>query len=236
MRRVGTIQRVIIFLLTVCAVIGQGTHFVLHAADSEGNSALTGRTLTGSVQNRDLRRVDQAIVQVRDQEGNVIAQGVTNQAGEFTVTVPQEGIYSISAFQDTYKSEFVVVKVGAEQPAPLTLTLAVTQEIALEIVSPLPAIQYKASSSVYQLSRKDIEAIPRGNNIDVPDVLLTVPSVAYGALKQTHIRQDHAESAVPNRRHSDPRYGHRRFCGYRPAACLGAGGHHCGRHGGTIWE
>ena len=192
MRRVVTIQRVIIFLLTVCAVIGQGTLFVLHAADSEGNSALTGRTLTGSVQNQDLRRVDQAIVQVRDQEGNVIAQGVTNQAGEFTVTVPQEGIYSVSAVQDTYKSEFVVVKLGAEQPAPLTLTLAVTQEIALEIVSPLPAIQYKASSSVYQLSRKDIEAIPRGNNIDVPDVLLTVPSVAYGALKQTHIRQDHA--------------------------------------------
>lgn len=150
------------------------------------------RTITGLVQSQDLRRVDQAIVQVRDQEGNVVTQGVTNQAGEFTVTVPQEGTYSVSSVQDTYKSEFVVVKIGMEQAAPVTLTLSVTQDIALEIVSPLPAIQYKASSETYQLSRKEIEALPKGNNSDVYDVLLTVPSVAYGALKQTHIRQDHA--------------------------------------------
>jgi hypothetical protein len=150
------------------------------------------RTITGSVQNQDLRRVDQAIVQVRDQEGTVVAQGVTNQAGEFTITVPQEGTYSVSAVQDTFKSEFVVVKIDTERPPPVSLTLAVTKEIALEIVSPLPAIQYKASSETYQLSRKDIEALPKGNNNEVYEVLLTVPSVVYGSLKQTHIRQDHA--------------------------------------------
>jgi outer membrane receptor protein involved in Fe transport len=148
--------------------------------------------ITGSVQTQDLRRVDQAIVQVRDQEGNVVTQGVSNQAGEFTVTAPQEGTYSVSAVQDTYKSEFVVVQIGVEPAASVTLTLAVTKDIALEIVSPLPAIQYKASSETYQLSRKDIDALPRGNNNDVFEVLLTVPSVASGALKQTHVRQDHA--------------------------------------------
>ncbi len=150
------------------------------------------RTITGSVQNQDLRRVDQAIVQVRDQEGNIVTQGVTNQAGEFKVTVPQEGTYSVSAVQDTYKSEFVIVKIGADKPQPVTLTLAVTQEIALEIRSPLPAIQFKASSETYQLSRKDVEILPRGNNSNIAEVLLTVPSVVYGALGQTHIRQDHA--------------------------------------------
>ncbi len=152
----------------------------------------TARTITGAVQNQDLRRVDQAIVQVRDQEGNVVAQGVTNQAGEFSVTAPREGTYSVSAVQDTFKSEYVVVRVGTEKPAPVTLTLALTQEIALEIVSTLPAIQYKASSTTYQLSRKDVEILPKGNNNEVYEVLLTVPSVVYGALKQTHIRQDHA--------------------------------------------
>src|SRR5262249_21107154 len=150
------------------------------------------RTITGSVQNQDLRRVDQAIVQVRDQEGEIVAQTVTNQAGEFTITVPQEGTYSVSAVQETYKSEFVVVKVGMEKPASVTLTLALTKEIALEIVSPLPAIQYKASSETYQLSRKDVETLPRGNNNTVAEVLQTIPSVAYGALGQVHIRQDHA--------------------------------------------
>ena len=62
--------------------------------------------ITGSVQNQDLRRVDQVIVLVRDQEGNIVAQGVTNQAGEFTITVPQDGTYSVSAVQDTYQSEY----------------------------------------------------------------------------------------------------------------------------------
>ena len=79
--------------------------------------------ITGSVQSQDLRRVDQVIVLVRDQEGNIVAQGVTNQAGDFTITAPQEGTYSVSAVQDTYKSEFVVVKIGTEPPAPVALTL-----------------------------------------------------------------------------------------------------------------
>jgi len=183
--RVGPwIGPISILAVVISCVSGGGV--AAFAADNET------RTITGLVLSQDLRRVDQAIVQVRDQEGNVVTQGVTNQAGEFTVTVPQEGTYSVSAVQGTYKSEFVVVKIGTDKPERITLTLAVTQEIALEIRSPLPAIQYKASSETYQLSRKDVEALPRGNNSSIADVLLTVPSVAYGGLGQTHIRQDHA--------------------------------------------
>lgn len=148
--------------------------------------------ITGAVQHQDHRRVDQAIVQVRDQDGAVVARGVTNQAGEFSLAVPRGGTYSISAVQDTYRSEYVVVTIGTDPPVPVSLTLAITQEIALEIVSPLPAIQYKASSETYQLSRKDIETLPRGNNNSLADVLQTVPGVAYGGLGQTHIRQGHA--------------------------------------------
>ena len=171
------------------------SHHQVAAAQGE-EPAASARTLTGFVQNQDLRRVDQAIVRVRDVEGTIVAEGITNQAGKFSVTVPQEGTYSVGAVQDTYRSEYVIVKVGTVKLAPVTLTLALTQEIALEIVSPLAAIQYKASSETYQLSRKDVEILPRGNNVEVPDVLLTIPSVVYGALKQTHIRQDHANQQL----------------------------------------
>ncbi|MGH8760815.1 MAG: carboxypeptidase regulatory-like domain-containing protein, partial [Burkholderiales bacterium] len=150
------------------------------------------RAISGLVRNQDLRHVPQAIVQVRDQEGQIVATGVTNDAGEFSLRAPGEGTYSVSAVQETYRSEFVIVKIGATPLAPITLTLAQTQEIALEVVSPLPPIQYKASSETYSLSRKDVEALPRGNNNTVAEVLQTVPSVVYGALGQTHIRQDHA--------------------------------------------
>lgn len=179
---------------SVCVLLLTGSDYIPHAGLSftyaaDGDSL---HTIVGTVQNQDLRRVDQATVQVRDQEGNMIVQGVTDQAGEFRVVVPEAGTYSISAVQETSRSEYVVVKIGVLPVPPVSLTLAVSREIALEIVSPLPAIQYKASSETYQLSRKDIETLPRGNNNDVYDVLLTIPSVIYGGLKQTHIRQDHA--------------------------------------------
>src|SRR5262245_57996981 len=184
-------RRGVLIRLTIVAgaLIGLALEglFPVHAAEGEEK-----RTVTGAVQTQDLRRVDQAIVQVRDQEGNVVAQGVTNQAGEFAVTVPEKGIYSVSAIQETYRSEYAVVTIGKEKPAPVTLTLSLTKEIALEIVSPLPPIQYKASSETYQLSRKDIEVLPRSNNNTVQDVLATIPSVVIQPLNQFNIRQDHA--------------------------------------------
>ena len=145
------------------------------------------RTLTGSVQNQDLRRVGQALVEIRDQEGKIVAQKVTNEAGEFTVAVPAEGTYSVSAVLETYRSEYVVVKIGASAPPPVRLTLSLTKEISLEVRSPLPPIQYKASSETYSVSRKEIDELPRGNNNELHDILLTIPSAAYGALKQVHI-------------------------------------------------
>src|SRR5262245_17207659 len=82
--------------------------------------------VAGTRQHQDLRRVDQAAVNVRDQEGNLVAQGVTNSAGEFLILVPEPGTYSISAVQDTYRSEYVVIKIGAVPPPPVSLTLAIT--------------------------------------------------------------------------------------------------------------
>ncbi len=159
---------------------------------SSVHAASSPNTVTGLVQNQDLRRVPQATVEVKDQDGTIVVTGVTNDAGEFVIPVPENGTYSVSAVQETYRSEYVVLVLGKEPPKPVTLTLSLTKEIALEVVSPLPPIQYKASSETYSVSRKDIEVLPRGNNNELQDVLLTIPSAAYGALKQVHIRQDHA--------------------------------------------
>ncbi|TAJ22371.1 MAG: TonB-dependent receptor [Nitrospirae bacterium] len=149
-------------------------------------------TIKGSVQNQDLRRVSQAVVQVKDQEGSVVADVVTNDAGEFSVTVPAAGTYSVHSVLDTYRSEYVVVTVGDAPPSPLVLTLALTEEIALEVVSPITPLQYKSSSTTYAMSRKEIEELPRGNNNDANDVLATIPGAAQDALRQIHIRQEHS--------------------------------------------
>src|ERR1044072_2610627 len=107
-----------------------------YAADEDPS-----RRIVGTVQHQNLRRVDQATVQVRDQEGNMVAQGVSNQAGEFHIVVPEAGTYSIISVLDSYRREYGVVKIGGLPPPPVSLTLAVRKEIALEIVAPLPAIQ-----------------------------------------------------------------------------------------------
>jgi hypothetical protein len=149
-------------------------------------------TITGTVQNQDLRRVPQVVVEVKDEEGVLISSGVSDNAGEFAIMVPARRTYSVSAALEAYRSEYVVLKLGDEAPKPVTLTLSQTRDIALEIVSPLPPIQTKASSETYALSRKEIEVLPRGNNNEFHEVLLTIPGAAYGALKQVHVRQDHA--------------------------------------------
>ncbi|MGC3976563.1 MAG: carboxypeptidase-like regulatory domain-containing protein [Nitrospira sp.] len=195
-----------------------------------------GRTLVGIVQNQDLRRVPQASVQVKDQEGTVIVTAVANEAGEFTVELPSEGTYSVSAQLDTDRSEYLILKSGAEPVGPVTLTLAKTNEISLEVVSLLAPIQYKASSETYALSRKEIESLPRGNNNDLQDVLLTIPGVVYGSLKQVHIRQDHANLQlridgvpIPDTVSFD-------VFGCHQSSRLGSSRHHSGRDGSAVWQ
>ena len=167
-------------------VLGICSDSFVYAADSDPV------TITGTVQNQDLRRVPQVVVEVKDEEGGLVSSGISDDAGEFAIVVPLQGMYSVSAVQETFRSEYVVLKVENNAPKPVTLTLSQTKDIALEVVSPLPPIQTKASSETYSLSRKEIEVLPRGNNNEFHDVVLTIPGAAYGALKQVHVRQDHA--------------------------------------------
>jgi outer membrane receptor protein involved in Fe transport len=180
--------------LSLGGVLSIGLFFssTVWAQGQEPVSRGTGRTVTGAVQYQDLRRVGQAVVQIRDQEGSVISDVISNDAGEFSITLPQEGTYSLSALQGNLRSEYVIVKAEDPRATPISLTLAPASELAIEVVSTLPPLQYRASSETYSLSRKEIEVLPRGNNIDLNELLYTIPSAAQSALKQVHIRQDHA--------------------------------------------
>ena len=129
-------RRVWVYLCVAIAsgVLGGGS--VTSAAEGEAQSVIRG-----TVQNQDLRRVGQAVVEVKDQEGNTVTSAVSNDAGEFVAAVPAAGTYSVSAVQDTYRSEYVVLKVETEELRPVTLTLSKTREVALEVVSPLAPSQ-----------------------------------------------------------------------------------------------
>ncbi|NOU11947.1 MAG: TonB-dependent receptor [Nitrospira sp.] len=184
----SSVKRVLkaIFVTIVMVTVG-GTFSVLQAADSEQT-----QTIKGVVQQQDLRRVPQAVIEVKNQAGDMVSSGVSNDAGEFNVAVPEGGTYSVSAVQETYRSEYVVLTLGEKPVTSVILTLSKTKEVSLEVVSPLPPIQTKASSETYSLSRKDIDILPRGNNNELHDVVLTIPGAVYGSLKQVHVRQDHA--------------------------------------------
>lgn len=170
----------------VVTTMALGMFSVAYAQNGE-----QAQTIKGVVQNQDLRRVPQAVIEVKSQDGEIVSSGVSNGAGEFKIAVPNRGTYSVSAVQETYRSEYVVLTLGEEPQKPLTLTLSKTEEVSLVVVSPLPPIQTKASSETYSLSRKEIEILPRGNNIDLDQLLLTIPSAVNGSLGQVHIHQEH---------------------------------------------
>ena len=165
---------------------------LLGGVPQSGAAVPANQTIAGYVQNADLRRVAQATVELRDQEGTLVTSEATTDTGEFVLVVPNEGVFSVQAVQDTYRSEHVVITVGQEAPVPVVLTMTETKDIALEIVAPLLLIKPNSSSETYSVSRRDIESLPRGNNLALQDALLTIPGAAYGSLKQVHIRQDHA--------------------------------------------
>jgi outer membrane receptor protein involved in Fe transport len=148
--------------------------------------------IRGVVQYEDFRRVSHARVQVKNQEGTVVSEAVTNDAGEFQVRPPAEGTYSVQAVHETLRSEYKIVKIGREPMPPLILTVAALPEVSLEVISPLPPIPYRASGTTYNLSEKEIKQLPRGENVELQDVVATLPGAAVGALRQIHLRQDHA--------------------------------------------
>ncbi len=178
--------RLVLCVLGLGALMGAGP---VQGMEKDGNKRVW--VVTGVVQYEDLRRVPQAKVELRDQEGTVIDTQVTNEGGEFILAPPERGIYSIRATQSDLSSESAILKIGTDPVMDIRLTLAARQELTLEVVASLPPIQHRLSSETYSVSRKDIEELPRGNNIELSDLLLTIPSAVDGALKQVHIRQDH---------------------------------------------
>ncbi len=172
-----------------CMLLGDGLSL---AEGNENEEKKRVRIITGVVQYEDLGRVPHADVQLRDQEGSLLETQVTNEGGEFIFGVPGSGIYSIRATQSSLSSESAILKITNEPLTEVMLTLAPRQDLTLEVVAPLPPIQHHTSSETFSVSRKDIEELPRGNNIELNQVLLTLPSAVDGGLKQVHIRQDHA--------------------------------------------
>src|SRR5205807_7432958 len=57
------------------------------------------KTITGFVQNEDLRRVPQARVEVKDQEGNKIVEAISDDTGKFSITVPNRSEEHTSELQ-----------------------------------------------------------------------------------------------------------------------------------------
>ena len=150
------------------------------------------QTISGYVQSADLRRGAQVTVTVRDQEGRRVASTTTNDAGEFVLVVSPAGPLFIQAFRDNSRSAAVRLAVGDTDPAPVVLTMTDMQEPAvlppLEIVGTMP----RSSGVTYRVGRQDIDALPKGNNLDLTDVLAIIPGAVGGSLKQTHIRQEHS--------------------------------------------
>ncbi|RMH03567.1 MAG: TonB-dependent receptor [Nitrospirae bacterium] len=161
------------------------------AALEQTNESRLGPFVWGTVRNSQGQEVVDATVVLRDSEGQPVDTTLTNENGEFVFSVPKPGVYAVQAKGNGTQSPYVVVEIGETTPRPLTLILGKGEEIVVEVVSPVPPIRQRTSSEVYTLNPRQVQGLPRGNNVKLHELLETIPSAVYGSLNQVHIRQDH---------------------------------------------
>ncbi|RMH37055.1 MAG: TonB-dependent receptor [Nitrospirae bacterium] len=179
--------------VSVCVVvhgIGGAGGFVVQAQeqDEEGGEQF----IWGVVRDPKGDPAPDARVELRDHEGRTLDVSRTNERGEFVFVVRRPGVYALhAASREQLESPFVVITVGAGPLNPVMLVLAEREDMMLEVRAPVAPIRHKASSEIYTLNQQQIQGLPRGENVELHDVLLTLPSAVNGSLKQVHIRQDH---------------------------------------------
>src|SRR3989442_12714684 len=88
-----------------------GAMEVVFAQDNAG-----ARTISGSVQNQDLRRVGGARGEGRDQGGIIVGHKGTNEAGDCTGAGPAEGTCWVSGAVETYRRRDAVLRTGNGPP------------------------------------------------------------------------------------------------------------------------
>jgi hypothetical protein len=137
------------------------------------------------------RPLGQVNVELRNQQGGVIAHATTDEKGRFTIGTAKPGAYLLIAAKHGFRRANTMVVF----PLDPTKTIAMTLDTETALTVPIQASMIRGQNSVsstgankYTVTAQDIANLPRGDNANLTEVLTQMPGVAIDQNQQIHIR------------------------------------------------
>jgi outer membrane receptor protein involved in Fe transport len=153
-------------------------------------------TVSGVVRDALQRPLDGVQIRLETRDRRVIAHGVTQKDGRFTLPGVAPGVYSLIGERTGFTGATAVVTVGASAVAS-DLTLASNEAIDIEVTAQRLAaarseIEPRIGATTYTIDQNAIQDQPGGSNIPLNQTLLQAPDVSQDSFGQIHLRNDHA--------------------------------------------
>jgi outer membrane receptor protein involved in Fe transport len=161
------------------------------------------KQISGAVHDALGQPLPDATVALKDATGNAVGSTRSDQQGHFVFSGIAPGSYAISVGKPSFQSETGTVTVVDEAGATADITLKASKAGTVEAGSKVVitadrldrarnGIQVETGSSIYRIGRKEIAAMPQGEDTAFNEVLLRAPGVAQDSFGQLHVRGDHA--------------------------------------------
>ncbi|MGZ9710065.1 TonB-dependent receptor [Glaciimonas sp. GNP009] len=140
-----------------------------------------------------------AKVDLNDAAGHVVATTISDNRGSFIFSDIAPGNYALNVDKPTFSPEKKLIRVAKNVSSPtISLTLISAETLDQIVVTSerldraRNGISVETGSSIYRIGRKDIAALPQGEDTPFNQVLLRAPGVAQDSYGQLHVRGDHA--------------------------------------------
>ncbi|WP_211474952.1 TonB-dependent receptor [Collimonas humicola] len=185
--------------LQLSALIALAYGFALPAAYAQS----APKQISGAIHDALGHPLPDATVALKDAAGKAVGTTRSDQQGRFTFSDIAPGSYAISVGKPSFQSENGTVTVADENGATADVTLKASQAGSVDASNSIVVtadrldrarngIQVETGSSIYRIGRKEIAAMPQGEDTAFNDVLLRAPGVAQDSFGQLHVRGDHA--------------------------------------------
>ena len=135
---------------------------------------------------------------LEDANGKELAKINSDERGHFSFSHLDSGSYVIHTSKTGYADSVNTLIVGAKGSADIAITLNSAATLPTIDVSSerldraRNGILVETGSSAYHISKKDIDAMPQGEDTSFNQLLLQAPGVAQDSFGQLHVRGDHA--------------------------------------------
>ena len=155
--------------------------------------AATDGSISGEVTDVDGIALGGARVRVLDGADHVVLETRANATGGYTVFPLTFGDYTIEISSDGYSPFRTGIHVSSGAATHRDAELTKGKEITLKVEARKNLVNDGAATSSREVTQKEIQSLPQGDNIKLPKLLATTnPGIIQGPFGQLFIRGNHA--------------------------------------------